>query len=120
MSARSHKPRLLAAVFTATALTVASITGQTPAKPAAGTARRTTAGPPTPSAKAARTPWGAPDLQGVWTSDDARSVPMQRPPEFAGREFLTDAEFAERTKRDDETRSDTKNAARHVRRRSRD
>jgi hypothetical protein len=74
MSARSHKPRLLAAVFTATALTIASIAGQTPAKPAADTARRTTAGPTTPSAKAARTPWGAPDLQGVWTSDDARSV----------------------------------------------
>jgi hypothetical protein len=50
MSARSHRPRLLAAVFTATALTIASIAGQTPAKPAADTARRTTAGPTTPSA----------------------------------------------------------------------
>ena len=58
-----------------------------------------------------RTPWGAPDLQGVWTSDDARSVPLQRPAEFAGREFLTDAEFAERSRRDNETRSDTRSAA---------
>src|SRR5215468_8019172 len=56
-------------------------------------------------------PWGAPDLQGVWTSDDARSVPLQRPAEFAGREFLTDAEFAERSRRDNETRSDTRSAA---------
>ena len=28
---------------------------------------------------APRTPWGHPDLQGVWTSDDARTVPLQRP-----------------------------------------
>jgi hypothetical protein len=97
---------LLAAVVAANALTLASVAGQTPAKPAADPTRQTTAG-----AKAARTPWGAPDLQGIWTSDDARSVPMQRPPEFAGRDLLTDAEFAERSRRDDETRSDTKNAA---------
>jgi hypothetical protein len=58
-----------------------------------------------------RTPWGAPDLQGIWTSDDARSVPLQRPPQFAGRETLTDTEFAERTQRDNETRADTRSAA---------
>jgi hypothetical protein len=37
---------------------------------------------PRPSDKAyaaPRTPWGHPDLQGIWTSDDARSVPLQRP-----------------------------------------
>jgi hypothetical protein len=27
---------------------------------------------------APRTPWGHPDLQGTWTTDDARSVPLQR------------------------------------------
>jgi hypothetical protein len=58
-----------------------------------------------------RTPWGHPDLQGIWTSDDARSVPMQRPEQFAGRPLLTDVEFAERKRRDDETRSDTRNGA---------
>ncbi len=103
---------LLAAVVASNLLTMTTAASQAPAKPAADAARRTTKGAtPTPLARAARTPWGAPDLQGVWTSDDARSVPMQRPPEFAGRDLLTDAEFAERTKRDDETRSDTKNAA---------
>src|SRR5499427_9084578 len=54
-----------------------------------------------------RTAWGAPDLQGVWTSDDARSVPMQRPQQFGARTLLSDEEFAERKRRDDETRSDT-------------
>src|SRR6516162_4279979 len=58
-----------------------------------------------------RTPWGAPDLQGIWTSDDARSVPMQRPPQFGERRLLTDEEFAERKRRDDETRGDTRKGA---------
>jgi hypothetical protein len=50
-----------------------------------------------------RTPWGVPDLQGVWTSDDARSVPMQRPAQFGDRRILTDEEFAERKRRGEET-----------------
>src|SRR5215470_2553588 len=58
-----------------------------------------------------RLPWGAPDLQGVWTSDDARSVPMQRPAQFGDRRVLTDEEFAERKRRDDETRGDTRKGA---------
>ncbi len=39
-----------------------------------------------------RTPWGAPDLQGIW--DSKSTTPMQRPPQFADREFLTDDEIA--------------------------
>ena len=40
-----------------------------------------------------RTPWGAPDIQGIW---DFRTVtPMERPEKFAGKEFLTDAEAVE-------------------------
>ena len=39
-----------------------------------------------------RTPWGEPDLQGVW---DFRTVtPMERPDEFEGQEFLTEEEAA--------------------------
>jgi hypothetical protein len=56
-----------------------------------------------PSAKSfstQKTPWGDPDLQGVWTSDDMLSIPMERPEQFAGRAELTDEEFAERAKRD--------------------
>lgn len=58
-----------------------------------------------------RTPWGTPDLQGIWTTDDARSIPLQRPPQFGDRRALTDAEYAEREKRDSETRLDTRNGA---------
>ncbi len=39
-----------------------------------------------------RTPWGDPDLQGVWASDSA--TPLERPKPFADREFLTDEEVA--------------------------
>jgi hypothetical protein len=38
----------------------------------------------------ARTPWGAPDLQGVW--DFRTLVPLERPPALADKAFLTPAE----------------------------
>ena len=60
---------------------------------------------------APRTPWGHPDLQGTWTTDDARSVPLQRAPEFGDRRSLTDQEYADRKRRDDETRGDVRVAA---------
>ena len=41
-----------------------------------------------------RTPWGQPDLQGIW---DFRSItPLQRPEELADKEFLTEEEAARR------------------------
>ena len=43
---------------------------------------------------APRTPWGDPDLQGVW---DYRTItPFQRPTDLAGKEFLTAEEAAKR------------------------
>ncbi len=43
-----------------------------------------------------RTPWGDPDLQGTYTSDNSIGVPFARPQQFGTRAELTDAEFAER------------------------
>ena len=43
-------------------------------------------------AEVAPTPWGEPDLQGIWTVDYL--TPLQRPAQFAGREFFTDEERA--------------------------
>src|SRR4029453_4999957 len=40
-----------------------------------------------------RTPWGDPDLEGIWTN--ATLTPLQRPPEFASKEFLTPEEAAQ-------------------------
>src|SRR5687768_12912107 len=43
---------------------------------------------------APRTPWGDPDLQGMWPGNV--SAPLQRPAEFGERATLTDEEFAQR------------------------
>jgi hypothetical protein len=42
----------------------------------------------------ARTAWGDPDLQGVWRYEAA--IPLERPRQLAGREFLTEEEIAQR------------------------
>jgi hypothetical protein len=39
------------------------------------------------------TPWGEPDLQGIWT--DETDTPLQRSPKFANQEFFTEAQRAE-------------------------
>jgi hypothetical protein len=50
-----------------------------------------------------RTPWGDPDLQGLW--NNATTTPLQRPEELAGKEFFTDEEVADRDARVGETRN---------------
>ena len=47
-----------------------------------------------------RTPWGDPDFAGVWSSDDMRGIPRERPDEFGTRRLLNDEEFAKRVERD--------------------
>jgi len=49
--------------------------------------------------RAPRTPWGDPDLQGMWPLDYINGTPVQRPPEFGERRYLTDEEYAERVAR---------------------
>jgi hypothetical protein len=44
-------------------------------------------------APAVKTPWGEPDLQGIWT--DETDTPLQRSPKFANQEFFTQAQRAE-------------------------
>ena len=45
-----------------------------------------------------RTPWGDPDLQGIWPSTNIAGTPFERPKEFGNRRNLTDQEFAERAR----------------------
>src|SRR5262249_9770909 len=53
------------------------------------------AGAPDPNAwTLSRTPWGDPDFHGVWRYE--ASIALERPSQFAGRVFLTDAEVAQR------------------------
>src|SRR5438132_9074979 len=51
---------------------------------------RTSAQAPAPAVK---TPWGEPDLQGIWTVE--YDTPLQRSPRFADQEFFTEAQRAE-------------------------
>jgi hypothetical protein len=46
-----------------------------------------------------RTPWGEPDLRGMWPVDKLNGTPVQRPESFGERRLLTDAEFGERVER---------------------
>ena len=42
------------------------------------------------TASADPTPWGAPNLQGIWTTD--YEIPLQRPTRYANKDFFTDEE----------------------------
>src|SRR5262245_43863836 len=92
---------LVTAVLLTGLLAVDPAAAQTPA-PAAKTssAKSGTSG----AYSVPKTPWGHPDISGTWTSDGAIGIPRERPAEFAGRAELTDAEFADKLKRDEATR----------------
>ena len=46
--------------------------------------------------KAPRTPWGDPDISGLFTTDDELGVPFERPPQFGTRLTVTAEEFSQR------------------------
>jgi hypothetical protein len=48
---------------------------------------------PAASGAALKTPWGEPDLQGIWT--DEFDTPLQRPAKYANQEFFTPAQREE-------------------------
>jgi hypothetical protein len=54
---------------------------------------RTSAQTKVSSAAALKTPWGEPDLQGIWT--DETDTPLQRPPQFAAQEFFSPEQRAD-------------------------
>jgi len=56
-------------------------------------ASRTSAQAPEAPGSALRTPWGEPDLQGIWT--DEFDTPLQRPARYANQEFLTQTQREE-------------------------
>jgi len=58
------------------------------AAPKAPAAAKTWTGP--------KTPWGDPDIQGTWTSDDCIGTPLNRPAQFGDRLYYTEQELADR------------------------
>jgi len=81
------------------ALTAGLSAGQKPAAPPKTTTLTTTL-----------TSWGDPDLQGTWSGDSAFAVPMQRPEALGTKAELTDQEFADKLKRDSQSRQRAENA----------
>ena len=65
---------------------------------AAGSADAKAAKRSNPKWKTPRNALGQPDLEGTWTSDDMRGVPVSRQQQFGTRQFMTDQEFAAREK----------------------
>jgi len=53
----------------------------------------TSAQAPAASSSTLKTPWGEPDLQGIWT--DEFDTPLQRSPRYAGQEFFTEQQRAD-------------------------
>jgi hypothetical protein len=43
-----------------------------------------------------KTPWGHPDLSGIWTSDDLHDVSLERPAQYGARQYLTEDEYSQR------------------------
>ena len=46
--------------------------------------------PPAIAEDTSKTPWGVPDLQGIWTN--ATATPLERPAEYANAEVLTETQ----------------------------
>jgi hypothetical protein len=91
MTANHRRHLVVPAVAITVALATGGVTGQT---------RTTTSKSPATAAQTGpslKTPWGEPDLQGIWTRDV--DIPLQRPTRYGDREFLTDAERAELDRR---------------------
>ncbi len=84
----------VAIVIAVVSLATAPASGQASTGTPAG-ASKTTAAPKTWTPP--RTPDGQPDLQGIW--DNHSITPLERPAQFAGREFLTPEEAAALEKR---------------------
>ena len=57
------------------------------------TSAQAPAGSVTAPTSALKTPWGEPDLQGIWT--DETDTPLQRSPKFANAEFFTETQREE-------------------------
>src|SRR5438552_921789 len=90
-----HSLGALAAVLAAMSRPAVSVAGQAPA-PAAKTAAAKPAAAPARPYVQPKTPWGDPDLQGIW--NDATSTPLQRPARLGEKGVLAEEEadqFAE-------------------------
>ncbi len=95
---------LAAAVVFSVVVNAGQAPTSSPARPAA-TAGAGAAGPgpsaivapgAVPGYRAPRTPWGDPDIQGIWNGNDLQGVPLQRAASVGDRLLLNDDEYRQR------------------------
>src|SRR4030095_4039542 len=72
-------------------LTVATLAAQAPAQ-----TRQAAASAPAKKFTPSKPPWGDPDLQGIYTSDDYIGLGLQRQPQYGNRLYFTDEEVKQR------------------------
>jgi hypothetical protein len=77
----------MAATVAIVSLVIRAVAGRASATPSKAPTVTMKTGP------APKTPWGEPDLQGIWSRDV--DVPLERPAKYANQEFFADAERAE-------------------------
>jgi hypothetical protein len=77
---------MIAVAIAAVSLGVASV-------PATQTSAQAPSGATPKAALAPKTPWGDPDLQGIWT--DETDTPFERSPKYVGQEFFTEVQRAD-------------------------
>jgi len=83
----------IALAIAATAVSAAVSVSIAPASAQAPAASVTAQAPAPAPVATLKTPWGEPDLQGIWT--DEFDTPLQRPAKYADQEFFTEAQRAE-------------------------
>src|SRR3954463_9184996 len=86
--------RYFASLSLLAAASLVQLSGQAPSSTAKAPASKTSKAAPKGSFVPPKTPWGDPDLQGIWPGN--MGTPMQRPDNLKGRAELTDEEFAQR------------------------
>jgi hypothetical protein len=86
---------VLAAVTAFVSLAPSPVAGQAPAKGATKATKKAYVPP--------KTPWGDPDLQGLWPATDLINVPMQRNAKMGTRNVLTDEEYQQQVQRAERT-----------------
>src|SRR5688500_18624318 len=95
-----NHPLVLLRVAVAVAAVVvssASLAGQRAGLPGADAVKTLVAARMAKGFTPPKTPWGDPDISGVFTSKDEANTPFERPDEWAGKrmEDITPKEFAE-------------------------
>ncbi len=91
----------LAAVVFAAVMTTGTVAGQGSVSSPGAIAKDGTV-PALGSYKVPKTPWGEPDLQGIYNGNDLQGIPMQRATSLGTRYRLNDDEYAQRVAQRDQ------------------